>query len=241
MKSTILLFSIASAAVTSAGTFAISTTAPDANVLESFNTLDYTNTTAVLGTMGPARKQLGTVNGDNRMAGQRLTLSQSTNVQASSITFRVASSKSFSGGGDVNTLLLSIVDASHAQIASYSYDLSSTDFVKGDYVKLDLNNVELASTTTGVEYEFQLYFGETDTENALALERDNGGNSYADGALISMASTTDVLSLPIASPSGGNSDLTFFLEGNVIPEPATLGLISAFGGGVFLIRRWFSI
>ena len=222
-----------------AALFSVSGSAPTEDLLESFNTLDYTNTTANLGSMGPARKQLGTVNGDNRMAGQSLTLSQSSNVYADSFTVRMASAKSFSGGGDTNSVLLSIVRADNTEVASYTYDFSSSAFSKGDYISFDLGGIELASDAGGVVYEFQFYFGETDTENALALERDNGGNSYAGGALVSKASTTEVLSLPIASPNGGNSDLTFFLQGSVIPEPATLGLVGIFGGGILLIRRRF--
>ncbi len=224
-----------------ADTFSISASTPSSGLLESFNTLDYTNTTATLGSMGPARKQLGTVNGDNRMAGQSLTLTQASNVYADSFTVRMASAKSFSGGGDTNSVLLSIVSADNTEVASYTYDFSSAAFAKGDYITFDLGGVELASDAGGVVYEFQFYFGETDTENALALERDNGGNSYAGGALISKASTTVIHSLPIASPNGGNSDMTFFLQGSVIPEPATLGMVAAFGGGILMIRRRFMI
>jgi hypothetical protein len=196
-----------------ADVFTISTNAPTANVVESFNTLDYTNTTATLSGMGPNRIELSGTK--NRYAGQSVTINPTNNVQADSITFRAHSDLNFNDGG-TNTFELYIV-ADNAAVGSYTYDFSTNSIVKGDYLTFDLGGVTL---NAGVEYEFQMYYSEFDDDNKFLFERDQGGNSYAGGALFSGADTNAAIAMPVNNAwLGGTSDMTFFIQGTTSVPP----------------------
>lgn len=70
-----------------------------------------------------------------------------------------------------------------------------------------------------------------------------GGNTYHEktGFNIDLSSTPTAYKLN--SARSGQNDITQLgqLQFEVIPEPATMGLISAIGGGILFIRRWFVI
>lgn len=230
IKSMITVFSVGLTLMSQADVFTTSTDAPTGNILESFNAQDFSGTITISG-MGPNRMELSGTK--NRMAGQSLTIDQGTNVLADSITFRAFNSINFADGG-TNTFEMYIV-ADNETLGSYTYNLSNLNLSKDEYITFDLGGVELES---GVEYEFQMYYGEFDDDNKLLFERDQGGNSYAGGALFSYADTNGVINMPRNNQwTGGTSDMTFFLQGNVIPEPATLGMISAVGIGALFLRR----
>jgi len=189
----------------------VSTNVPTGNMLESFNAQDYAGSITING-MGPARKQLGTVASDNRMAGQSLTIDQGANVLASSISFRMYNNLNFNDGG-TNTFELYIV-TNNTTVGSYTYDLSLLNLTAGDYVSFDLEDIELES---GIQYEFQMYYSEFDDDNNFLFERDSGGNSYTNGALFSKGDTSAVISMPQDNIGlGGVNDMTFFLQGTVI-------------------------
>lgn len=211
------------AAAVQADVFTISTNAPTVNVVESFNTLDYTNTTATLAGMGPNRIELSGT--QNRYAGQSVTIAPTNNVQADSITFRSYSTINFNDGG-TNTFELYIV-ANNVTAGSYTYDFSTNSIVKGDYMTFDLGGVAL---NAGVEYEFQMYYSEFDDDNKLGFERDQGGDSYAGGALFSGSDTNAAIVMPKDNVSlSGTSDMTFFLQGTATPytPPVTQIEVSA--------------
>lgn len=79
----------------------------------------------------------------------------------------------------------------------------------------------------------------------------NTADIYVDGMLVSddMALDSDKLNISAKSfgfiVNKGVASQTVQFDNvvieTVIPEPATVGLISAFGGGVLLIRRWFTL
>ena len=192
-----------------AGSFTTSPTAPSGDsVLESFNAQDFKGDIKI-GSMGPKRVALsGTL---NRMAGQSLTINKGGPVKADSITFRNATEQFFFGGSS-NAFELYIV-ANSVELGRFTYDLSEQALMKGDYVTFDLDGIELES---GVEYEFQMYFGELSAENTLNFERDQGGDSYAGGVLFSHSDAKQAIQMPqLDQWLGGDSDMTFFLEGTV--------------------------
>lgn len=72
----------------------------------------------------------------------------------------------------------------------------------------------------------------------IALSGITGGNVLADGESVTFR-------LDMAGGTGASGHHQYVdniaISGNVIPEPATLGLVAAFGGAVLFIRRRFMI
>ncbi len=69
----------------------------------------------------------------------------------------------------------------------------------------------------------------------------DGAGAIADSGITATGVESITVTFQNLNDPGIGRKIDIFGTATVIPEPATLGLISAFGGGILLIRRSFMI
>jgi len=226
----VLVFS-ASVAVQAAIMYSTNSVAPGANVLVSYD---------VGGTQSMSARNKADTSTD-RTVGQTFKLG--SNATVSKITVTMGNSATFATGTQVLQLAISkdtnadgTADTAVGSVSSY--DLAGFGMTADGYITFEFNPLSIAANTT---YQFEFGWQEDgantwdDNTQNFSIRRTTSG-TYADGGQVSKSNYTGIPNTLVAN---GTNDLNFYVQGTVIPEPATLGLVAAFGGGILLIRRRF--
>ena len=130
--------------------------------------------------------------------------------------------------GSVVGIRLKLEDAATARVQMYS-DLSAAGFQNG-FRNFDFALSELAAQRFAIEFDF-------DNDTVDYYYNGSVTNSFSD------FSAAQVGTLQFSSNAGWDPDHVVSIEqlGLVaIPEPATLGLLGAFGGAILFFRRRFT-
>jgi hypothetical protein len=126
--------------------------------------------------------------------------------------------------------------------AGYNTFLGDIDFNSG----AAQSNVSInLAVDSGQEYLLQVWYADDNTtgrENTLTGTGDNVlvGDDYGIGTFVA-DSTTQLFEINTSGGASNNGTRLTGYQLRAIPEPATLGLIAAFGGGILFIRRRFMI
>lgn len=116
-----------------------------------------------------------------------------------------------------------------------SFDVGSYSISGGGSHQLAPHSVQWALTINGTGLSFSGDSGEIEEPGGNAVQ---AFSIDATGTTLN-AGTTYTFGLTVSNPTpdGGNNIALDTLTLHAIPEPATLGLVALFGGGVLFIRR----
>jgi hypothetical protein len=133
----------------------------------------------------------------------------------------------FAGSGSVVGIRLKLQDASTARVQMYS-DLSAGGFQNG-FRNFDFALSELTAQSFAIAFDF-------DNDTVDYYHNGSVTNSFSD------FSASQIGTMQFSSNSSWDPGHTVSIEqlGLVaIPEPATMGLLGAFGGAILFLRRRF--
>jgi hypothetical protein len=162
-------------------------------------------------------------------------------LQANPVTASRLSSPRFSNQDSSSLDDAVIVDASATGYAQFGIVTDNA----GESINLSSLSFQAVRATTGTavrgyDIDVSINGGAYTVLGAanVANQRNDGWESF-DLTLTDTGVTS--VDFRIYSTGGGVEYTNFAINGTVIPEPATLGMIAAFGGGILFIRRRFMI
>ena len=177
-------------------------------------------------------------NGQTRAnAGQ--SFEHETAFQISAVTFRIWPNQSggdvsFSGGADTIQLLIHEDTTANGTpnnvVYSEMFNAQGFTFTRGSYLTFDLATpTPLLQADT--QYGAILAWTSDEPDHFFQIERNNGGNLYADGGRLFGTNAS------LTPAPNGVQDATFYIQGSVIPEPSSAALVSMAGVCLIILRR----
>ncbi len=104
---------------------------------------------------------------------------------------------------------------------------------------IGITSVEAVKSVVVSDAAWHVWTSETDLTDGFNIANIDGGA----GINLAAGSISDIGVLAIDGAAGNDRMRfrDFTISGTVVPEPATIGLVAAFGGGILFIRRRFMI
>ncbi|WP_372794921.1 PEP-CTERM sorting domain-containing protein [Pontiella sp.] len=132
--------------------------------------------------------------------------------------------------------------------AGYDSLLSSVDYQSNGTG--DLSLYTFTGLTIGQDYLFQYWYADSNWQApnpdryitiSLGADTQSGDNQISGLEFATATFTADATSIEVVTSATHNGVRMTAMQLRAVPEPATLGLLAAFGGGILFVRRFLQI